>query len=192
MWQCRPQAVRFFKRAPKTVGSKNVDAMFRGQHEDEGSFAVMDGHPGQANYAAANMYMNGLATRRRLRQDCAGSVLNIGVIYGLGLLQRERASSSDMMIFVDIAKPEWYYRFSRDTSEAFLVEWLSKNTCLDRPMKGLVNRLNRDDEAHGGARRLMDHTVYRKPFCVRPKPMKTVLLPSETQARKAVHNTRAK
>lgn len=52
------------------------------------SFAAIGGHAGQANYAAANMYMNGLAARRR-RRGLAASALNIGVIYGLGLLARE-------------------------------------------------------------------------------------------------------
>ncbi|KAK8039997.1 PKS-NRPS hybrid synthetase psoA [Apiospora rasikravindrae] len=79
---------------PKTTGSANLDAVF-GQDELDffimtSSFAAIGGHPGQANYAAANMYMNGLAARRRLRQGRAGSALNIGVIYGLGLLQREK------------------------------------------------------------------------------------------------------
>ncbi|KAK7949190.1 Reducing polyketide synthase BOA6 [Apiospora aurea] len=80
--------------APKVLGSANLDTVF-GQDELDffvmtSSFAAIGGHSGQANYAAANMYMNGLAARRRLRQGRAGSVLNIGVIYGLGLLQREK------------------------------------------------------------------------------------------------------
>ncbi|KAK1991122.1 beta-ketoacyl synthase domain-containing protein [Colletotrichum falcatum] len=79
---------------PKTVGSSNLDGVFCEPDMDffimTSSFAAPGGHGGQSNYAAANMYMNGLAANRRLR-GLAGSVLNIGVIYGLGLLHRERA-----------------------------------------------------------------------------------------------------
>nr|APX43994.1 polyketide synthase [Pestalotiopsis microspora] len=78
---------------PKTVGSRNLDTVFSDLNLEffimTSSFAAIGGHPGQCNYAAANMYMNGLAANRRQR-GLAGSVLNIGVIYGLGLLQREK------------------------------------------------------------------------------------------------------
>ncbi|KAI8625073.1 beta-ketoacyl synthase domain-containing protein [Xylariaceae sp. FL1651] len=78
---------------PKTVGSMNLDTVFSEPNLDffimTSSFAAIGGHPGQSNYAAANMYMNGLAANRR-RRGLAGSVLNIGVIYGLGFLQREK------------------------------------------------------------------------------------------------------
>ncbi|KAI0424582.1 hypothetical protein F5Y09DRAFT_353266 [Xylaria sp. FL1042] len=78
---------------PKTVGSANLDIAF--SDSDLGffimtsSFAAIGGHMGQSNYAAANMYMNGLAANRRKR-GLAGTALNIGVIYGLGFLQREK------------------------------------------------------------------------------------------------------
>ncbi|KAG6359701.1 hypothetical protein INS49_010753 [Diaporthe citri] len=78
---------------PKAVGSSNLDKVFNAPDLDffimTSSFAAIGGHAGQSNYAAANMFMNGLAANRRQR-GLAGSVLNIGVIYGLGLLARER------------------------------------------------------------------------------------------------------
>ncbi|KAJ0124549.1 hypothetical protein J7T55_005887 [Diaporthe amygdali] len=78
---------------PKTVGSSNLDKVFNSRKLDffimTSSFAAIGGHAGQSNYAAANMFMNGLAANRRQR-GLVGSVLNIGVIYGLGLLARER------------------------------------------------------------------------------------------------------
>ncbi|KAK0710384.1 hypothetical protein B0T21DRAFT_340648 [Apiosordaria backusii] len=79
--------------APKTIGSKNLDDAFCSPNMDffimTSSFAAIGGHAGQSNYAAANMYMNGLAASRR-RRGFPGSVLNIGVIYGLGFLHREK------------------------------------------------------------------------------------------------------
>ncbi|TLD28274.1 hypothetical protein PspLS_04137 [Pyricularia sp. CBS 133598] len=78
---------------PKTIGSSNLDAVFDSPDLDffimTSSFAAIGGHAGQSNYAAANMYMNGLAADRR-RRGLAASVLNIGVIYGLGFLHREK------------------------------------------------------------------------------------------------------
>ncbi|KAI0099139.1 hypothetical protein GGR51DRAFT_565130 [Nemania sp. FL0031] len=78
---------------PKTVGSSNLDAVFHERDLDffimTSSFAAIGGHMGQSNYAAANMYMNGLAAARR-RRGLVGSALNIGVIYGLGFLHREK------------------------------------------------------------------------------------------------------
>lgn len=82
---------------PKAVGSKNLDTVFDSKDIDffimTSSFAAIGGHAGQSNYAAANMYMNGLAMNRRQR-GLAASALNIGVIYGLGLLAREDRQST--------------------------------------------------------------------------------------------------
>ncbi|KAI0196926.1 hypothetical protein F4808DRAFT_473921 [Astrocystis sublimbata] len=80
--------------SPKTIGSKNLDLIFGSGSDIDffimtSSFAAVGGHAGQSNYAAANAYMNGLAAYRR-RNNLPGTALNIGVIYGLGFLQRER------------------------------------------------------------------------------------------------------
>ncbi|KAI1497898.1 hypothetical protein F5X99DRAFT_395284 [Biscogniauxia marginata] len=78
---------------PKAIGSKNLDLVFSEPCLEffimTSSFAAIGGHPGQSNYAAANMFMNGLAANRRKR-GLAGSALNIGVIYGMGFLHREK------------------------------------------------------------------------------------------------------
>ncbi|KAI0596926.1 hypothetical protein F4775DRAFT_603144 [Biscogniauxia sp. FL1348] len=78
---------------PKALGSQNLDRVFSEPDLEffimTSSFAAIGGHPGQSNYAAANMYMNGLAANRRKR-GLAGSALNIGVIYGMGFLHREK------------------------------------------------------------------------------------------------------
>lgn len=96
---------------PKALGSKNLDIVFDSPEMEffimTSSFAAIGGHPGQSNYAAANMvspkspfvqcseltpslqYMNGLAASRR-RRGLPGMALNIGVIYGLGFLHREK------------------------------------------------------------------------------------------------------
>lgn len=100
---------------PKTVGSQNLETVFWDQKDLDffiltSSFAAIGGHAGQSNYAAANMvslaskvhflrrvlslltflqYMNCFAARRKML-GLAGSVMNLGVIHGLGFLHRER------------------------------------------------------------------------------------------------------
>ncbi|KAM0274364.1 hypothetical protein ACHAQH_007901 [Verticillium albo-atrum] len=77
---------------PKTLGSSNLDQLFDGPDLDffimTSSFVAIGGHVGQTNYAAANMYMNGVALQRR-RRGLPAMALNIGVIYGLGFLHRD-------------------------------------------------------------------------------------------------------
>ncbi|KUI55300.1 Nonribosomal peptide synthetase 14 [Cytospora mali] len=102
---------------PKTVGSKNLDIVFDGKLDFfimTSSFAAIGGHAGQSNYAAANMYMNGLAANRR-RRGVAGSVLNIGVIYGLGLLARKKQS-----IYTGLEKEGYPPISERDIHHMFL------------------------------------------------------------------------
>ena len=74
---------------PKVLGSMHLDRIF---HEVDLDFFVLlssitcvIGNVGQANYAAANMGMCGVAANRRKR-GLASSVVNVGAIIGVGYI----------------------------------------------------------------------------------------------------------
>ncbi|KAK3373153.1 hypothetical protein B0T24DRAFT_529456 [Lasiosphaeria ovina] len=76
--------------APKIDGSNNLDDIFRSDPLDffvlfSSSSAVI-GNSGQANYAAANGYLNGLVRQRRKR-GLAASAVDIGRVAGLGYVE---------------------------------------------------------------------------------------------------------
>jgi hybrid polyketide synthase / nonribosomal peptide synthetase ACE1 len=75
---------------PKIDGTNNLDQLF---HDDELDFFVLFsssacviGNSGQANYAAANGYLNSLARQRRKR-GLAASVVDIGRVAGIGYVE---------------------------------------------------------------------------------------------------------
>lgn len=76
----------------KVDGSRNLDRLFSNTHLDFfvlfGSIGSVIGIPGQANYHAANLYMESLVTNRRNR-GLAASVMDIGIVTDVGLVQRE-------------------------------------------------------------------------------------------------------
>lgn len=77
---------------PKVVGSDCLDQLFYSDQSLDffiifSSLASVVGNPGQANYNAANMYMASLARQRR-RRGLAASVLDIGMVIGLGHLSK--------------------------------------------------------------------------------------------------------
>ncbi|KAL6695103.1 hypothetical protein J3F84DRAFT_395341 [Trichoderma pleuroticola] len=76
---------------PKMHGSQHLDDFFRGSELDFfillSSVSAVVGFPGQSNYAAANMFMKGLAARRR-SQGLVGSVLDIGMLTEIGYVAR--------------------------------------------------------------------------------------------------------
>lgn len=77
---------------PKVNGAIYLDEIFQDQRLDFfimlSSMAAVTGNPGQAAYAAANMFLAGLAAQRRAR-GVAGSTVNIGAIVGNGYVTRE-------------------------------------------------------------------------------------------------------
>ncbi|KAJ3578897.1 hypothetical protein NPX13_g1668 [Xylaria arbuscula] len=75
--------------SPKVQGSLNLDRLFQ---EDTLDFFILfsscvslTGNPGQASYSAANAFMVALGQQRRKR-GLATSVMNIGPVYGVGLI----------------------------------------------------------------------------------------------------------
>ena len=75
--------------APKIAGAENLDRLVRGEKLDYfvmySSVTTLVGNPGQANYVAANAYMEGLARRRRHKGLPAlaigwGPILDVGVV----------------------------------------------------------------------------------------------------------------
>lgn len=77
---------------PKVTGSINLNDLFLNIQLDFFIFLSsaigMTGNVGQCNYAAANIFMHGLAAKRR-RNGLAASVMVIGVILGVGYVTRE-------------------------------------------------------------------------------------------------------
>jgi len=75
--------------APKVAGAENLDHVVRGEPLDYfvlfSSVTTLIGNPGQANYVAANAYMEGLARRRRQKGLPAlaigwGPILDVGAV----------------------------------------------------------------------------------------------------------------
>ncbi|KAM7196179.1 hypothetical protein V8F33_006291 [Rhypophila sp. PSN 637] len=84
---------------PKVQGSLNLDELFVARDEQLDFFIFfpsvgsMTGQPGQANYAAANMFMTALAEKRR-RCGQVASVMHIGPILGAGYITRQGLDSA--------------------------------------------------------------------------------------------------
>ncbi|THC93486.1 hypothetical protein EYZ11_007042 [Aspergillus tanneri] len=76
---------------PKVDGSKNLDEVFSDDDLDFfilfSSISAVTGQRSQANYAAANNFMVGLASQRRAR-NLPASVIDIGMVIGIGVIQR--------------------------------------------------------------------------------------------------------
>ncbi|KXX75016.1 Nonribosomal peptide synthetase 14 [Madurella mycetomatis] len=83
---------------PKVDGSLNLDRVLGDQQLDWmvffSSILQITGNIGQANYTAANAFMCSLAAQRRKR-GLAASVINIGVIIGVGFVTREVSAAEE-------------------------------------------------------------------------------------------------
>ncbi|RYP33861.1 hypothetical protein DL767_004591 [Monosporascus sp. MG133] len=99
---------------PKVEGSKNLDELFYSAKLDFfvlfSSLSGVVGNPAQSNYAAANMCMASLAAQRRKR-GLAASVMDIGMLLGIGLMNNAHGAVEEHMRNMDymaISEPEFH------------------------------------------------------------------------------------
>ncbi|KAH5224102.1 highly reducing polyketide synthase sthA [Parastagonospora nodorum] len=102
---------------PKVLGSIHLDRIF---HDIDLDFFVLlssincvIGNVGQANYAAANMGMIGVAGHRRKR-GLRSSVVNVGAIIGVGYI-----TQSDRQLDVTVAKTAMMHLSEQDFHQIF-------------------------------------------------------------------------
>jgi acyl transferase domain-containing protein/NADPH:quinone reductase-like Zn-dependent oxidoreductase/acyl carrier protein/short-subunit dehydrogenase len=91
---------------PKVAGANNLDRLVRGDKLDYfilfSSVTTLIGNPGQANYVAANAYMEGLARRRRQKGLPAlavgwGPIIDVGMVARSAKLQSGLQKQTGMM-----------------------------------------------------------------------------------------------
>ncbi|KAK8069626.1 lovastatin nonaketide synthase [Apiospora phragmitis] len=86
---------------PKVLGSVHLDHIFGCEQAQLDFFILLSsmncvvGTRGQANYAAANIFMCALAAGRRTR-GLAACALNVGTIMGVGYMEREASKALDL------------------------------------------------------------------------------------------------
>ena len=81
---------------PKLLGGDNLDQATREDKLDYfwlfSSVSVLMGNPGQANYVAANGYMDGLA-RKRCKEGFPALAIGWGAITDVGILERDKQTA---------------------------------------------------------------------------------------------------
>ncbi|EEU43643.1 uncharacterized protein NECHADRAFT_70660 [Fusarium vanettenii 77-13-4] len=107
---------------PKVRGTQNLHELFQDKPLDFfimfSSLASVVGNRGQANYAAANLFMTAVAEQRRAK-NLAASVIHIGMILGVGYVSSTGAYEATLRQYnyMPISEPDFFNMFS----EAILV-----------------------------------------------------------------------
>ncbi|KAM6517298.1 Hybrid PKS-NRPS synthetase luc5 [Fusarium solani] len=107
---------------PKVRGTQNLHELFQDEPLDFfimfSSLASVVGNRGQANYAAANLFMTAVAEQRRAK-NLAASVIHIGMILGVGYVSSTGAYEATLRQYnyMPISEPDFLNMFS----EAILV-----------------------------------------------------------------------
>ncbi|KAL2048919.1 hypothetical protein ABVK25_010772 [Lepraria finkii] len=134
---------------PKVDGSKYLNELFPQDTLDFfiffSSMTAIIGNMGQSNYTAANSFMCALARQRR-EQGLAASVINIGVIIGVGYVTRE-VSHADQK---NLRKGGYMWMSERDFHQIF-----AEAVLAGRPDSGV------DPEISTGLRRIDPDDPYQ-------------------------------
>ena len=116
---------------PKVEGSRYLDELFQQNTLDFfvffSSMTGVIGNMGQSNYTAANTFMCALARQRR-EKGLAASVINIGVIIGVGYVTR-KVSHADQK---NLRKGGYMWMSERDFHQIF-----AESVLASRPDSGL-------------------------------------------------------
>ncbi|KAL1976856.1 hypothetical protein VTN31DRAFT_3138 [Thermomyces dupontii] len=102
---------------PKVAGTAYLDELFSSPTLDFfvlfSSLASIVGNRGQSNYGAANLFMTSLAARRK-RQGLAGSVLDIGMVLGIGYVSQTGIYESTLRKFnyMPISEQKFHVMFT--------------------------------------------------------------------------------
>ncbi len=117
--------------APKVRGTHNLHEATRDKNLDFfvcfSSGAAIVGSKGQANYAAANCYMDALMNHRR-RLGLAGTTMNVGAVSGIGAV----AENSDLQRTMErlgyelINEDELFYQIEEAVSSPSLLQMKSR------------------------------------------------------------------
>ena len=148
---------------PKVEGSKYLDELFQQNTLDFlvffSSITGLIGNMGQSNYTAANSFMCALARQRR-EKGLAGSVINIGVIIGVGYVTRE-VSHADQR---NLRKSGYMLMSERDFHQIF-----AESVLASRPDSGI------DPEISTGLRRIALDDPYQPIWYNNPVFSKCIL-----------------
>ncbi|GFG06092.1 nonribosomal peptide synthetase 14 [Aspergillus udagawae] len=102
---------------PKVAGTAHLDELFSTPTLDFfvlfSSLASIVGNRGQSNYGAANLFMTSLAAQRKQR-GLAGSVLDIGMVLGIGYVSQSGIYESTLRRFnyMPISEPKFHVMFT--------------------------------------------------------------------------------
>lgn len=102
---------------PKVTGTANLDEIFSTPTLDFfvlfSSLASIVGNRGQSNYGAANLFMTSLAAQRK-RKGLVGSVLDIGMVLGIGYVSQNGIYESTLRKFnyMPISEPKFHVMFT--------------------------------------------------------------------------------